>query len=153
MTENQKQNNLRPPPPGSGQDDGPEEWVVVTQVFNGAADIGLYQSSKDSTFALKSREGEERACALVGYYDADYGSLHVDRYFEDGERERVYNPSCQTRPMEYSKILDLMEFWQSAAAHNNRKNGEAPARDFAEVFGDGDEEFDRIPYQKTPKPL
>lgn len=128
------------------------EWTVATAIFKGAANIGVFQQSNDSAFEINRKQDDERGCYLTGQYDPDYDSFHVERRFEDGERESIYNPAQAKTPLNYRKILDLMSLWQDIAAHNNR-NAPASGRYDTNKF-QKTEKFDPVPYRnKGPEIL
>lgn len=127
------------------------EWSVATAMFKGAANIGIFQQSGGSTFDMSRKNNDERGCYLAGQYDPDYNSFHVERRFEDGERESIYDPAHEETPMDYRKVLGLMSLWQDVTLHNNRNapdNARCDVMKFRET-----EKFDPIPYRKGPEIL
>ena len=144
-----KQNSLRnewPEPPRS-ENGAPRSWIVATKAFNGASKINLRVQAQGWSLDAPARNDDDRACYLVGYYDADYRSFHVQRCFEDGARENIFDLGRQTNPPDYKAILNLMQAWQAIAqlnATSERRQGRE-IESLKTMTG-----FDPILYKKAP---
>lgn len=138
------------PEPPKNNDGSPKSWIVVTQEFNNAAEIGMYRSfPNNNLFELKRKKNDFRVGHLVAFYDESYDSFHLQRCFEDGDKETVYNPSSVATPISYKDILDLMLVWQRVANCNAAYRNEN-GRD---VTGYSDsEDINRIIYKNALAP-
>ena len=106
------------PSPIERADGCSKSWVVATLAFNGAAKIGMDVQNNGWSFTISPEKFDDRACYLVGFYDRDYDSFHINLCFDDGEKQQVYNICQQTKPASYQDVLNLMLLWQSIASTN-----------------------------------